>query len=241
MAKKIPTFYYIPRYEGNNSLTFNMNHFNETILSWDLTVSEIGYIFKLSSMAKNQYNSLIANDGIIHNLQTISDELEMNYSRCSQLIKRLDRANICKKLVIDGCNLFVLNPHIVHNNQSIDAIIYNKFTDGRVEMCDTPRRSKKINKINTETIGDNIYLLEHTVDNEISFYKIGYSKNIQERLKAYLIHNPSIKVIKTWKVEHPKNYEHEIHSNFEPVYNKEWYSRETLEKICTHLNLNIEL
>lgn len=241
MAKRILKLSHIPRYTGNDLLTFDMRLLNDIIVNWGLSVSELGYILKLSTMSKNQYNALITKDNNIHTLQTISVELGMNYSRCSQLMKQLDQTNICKKITVEGCNLFTLNPYVVHNNQIIDVLIYNKFAELEYGVGNPDRRSKKINKINTETDGDNIYLLEHIIDTNTTYYKIGYSKNIEGRLKAYLLHNPSIKLIKTWKVQNPKNYEHEIHSNFEAIYNKEWYSKETLEKICTHLNLNIEL
>lgn len=73
-----------------------------------------------------------------------------------------------------------------------------------------------------------IYLIESFMrdDNDcpLRCLKIGYAKNIEERMKAYRTYNPSIKLLKTREGEHDlENYLHRYFKRYELSNFSEWF------------------
>ena len=73
-----------------------------------------------------------------------------------------------------------------------------------------------------------IYLIESFMrdeqDSPLRCLKIGYAKNVEERMKAYRTHNPSIKLLKTREGEHDlENYLHWYFKRYELSNFNEWF------------------
>ncbi len=75
---------------------------------------------------------------------------------------------------------------------------------------------------------NNIYILAQT-SNTGFLYKIGYSKNIIQRLWGYYRHNPEIFYISSFLAD--REYEAMIHSIYFSKYGKEWYTEKVFKRI----------
>ena len=76
---------------------------------------------------------------------------------------------------------------------------------------------------------DNLYIIRVYNKAGESMIKLGYSSNIEERLKTYYYHNPMMELIGTFYVENALVLEKEIHSKFKSIYLNEWYSEADLD------------
>lgn len=83
---------------------------------------------------------------------------------------------------------------------------------------------------------DNLYLIKMSNKSGDVMIKLGYSSNIDKRLKTYYYHNPLIEVIKTFYSEDAKIIEKEIHSKIQSCCLNEWYTEDKLDEIIKILN-----
>lgn len=75
---------------------------------------------------------------------------------------------------------------------------------------------------------DNIYILRSYGNNNTSIIKLGYTSNMNSRLKTYYSHNPLLEIIGTYYVEEGPLFEKAFHSNNLSHVLYEWYKEERL-------------
>ena len=82
-----------------------------------------------------------------------------------------------------------------------------------------------------------IYLIESFMrdDNDcpLRCLKIGYAKDVEDRMKAYKTYNPSVKLLKTREGDHDlENYLHKYFKRYELPGYQEWfiYSKKIIEE-----------
>lgn len=85
-------------------------------------------------------------------------------------------------------------------------------------------------KTTTENENHNIYIIKSG-----DLIKLGFSNNINSRLKTYIHHNPNTELIITHYVENGKVWERQFHKNHKSVIGNEWYRIEDLDWINTEL------
>ena len=84
--------------------------------------------------------------------------------------------------------------------------------------------------IYTEHWDDNIYVLKSYGESE-NLIKVGYSDNIESRLKQYINHNPNAEIIDTFHIYNAKEFEINFHKNRKSTVRREWYEENKLDKI----------
>lgn len=69
-----------------------------------------------------------------------------------------------------------------------------------------------------------IYLLESVTDENKLIYKIGYTKNIEQRSKAHKTSNPDAILVYQFKTKHKRKIETYLHNKFKSKhYYGEWF------------------
>jgi len=77
----------------------------------------------------------------------------------------------------------------------------------------------------------NIYIIETTNKAGTTLVKLGYSSNIEQRLKSYRDANPLTTVIGTFYVKDALAFEQTFHKSHKSLCGREWYSKDTLEEM----------
>lgn len=85
-------------------------------------------------------------------------------------------------------------------------------------------------KTTSENDNHNIYIVKSG-----ELVKLGFSDNINSRLKTYIHHNPNTELIATYYVENGKVWERQFHKKHKSVMGNEWYSVEDLDWINAEL------
>lgn len=83
---------------------------------------------------------------------------------------------------------------------------------------------------------DNIYVLKSYGETE-NLIKVGYSDQIEKRLKQYKEHNPNIEIIDTFHIHNAKEFESDFHKSRKSVFKREWYKEDELDDILNILRL----
>lgn len=78
---------------------------------------------------------------------------------------------------------------------------------------------------------DNLYIIKVYNKHGNSIFKIGYSSNLENRLRTYYYHNPLIALVGTYYKDNAKKLEKEIHSKIRAKYLDEWYDIEKLQEV----------
>ena len=99
-------------------------------------------------------------------------------------------------------------------------------------------RNKNTNKI-TNTPKHNLYIVKVYNNNSKPLIKLGYSSNIEKRLKQYSDHNPLIELIGTFYREDAKEFENNFHKEHKSIELHEWYSYDNLRYIINKIENNL--
>jgi hypothetical protein len=84
----------------------------------------------------------------------------------------------------------------------------------------------------------NIYIIKTYSKIGNSIIKVGFSNNLEERLKSYYYHNPYFEIITTCFILEGKIWEEEFHRKHKSTLLNEWYNEEFLSYILNDLNIN---
>lgn len=138
---------------------------------------------------------------------------------------------------------YTFNPFLVAKGRPTNDVLLlfmesKYYNTDIVEWLRTEKWNQNYTTVNKN---DNIYILEHNVDECTAYYKIGFSENIIGRLDTYYSHNPTIKLIFSTHIENAKSFEQSIHSNFKSLYKNEWYDLKTLRDICAFVNIDLSI
>ena len=80
-------------------------------------------------------------------------------------------------------------------------------------------------------IQNNLYIIKTSNNEGQILIKLGYSSNVKERIKQYLLHNPLTEVLYTFYRQDAIFFEKWFHRNNISIYKNEWYNYDYLEKI----------
>jgi len=80
---------------------------------------------------------------------------------------------------------------------------------------------------------DNLYIVKVYNGDGDSIIKLGYSNNIENRLRQYYYHNPLIELIGTYYMENAIEVEKNIHNTLKSVCLNEWYNEDKLDYILS--------
>ena len=86
-----------------------------------------------------------------------------------------------------------------------------------------------MSNINEELYHANIYVVS-TTNGIDTLYKLGYSSNMQDRLRSYIQSNPLTRVEFLGHIEDGDVWESEFHKRFKASFGNEWYSETTFKK-----------
>lgn len=95
--------------------------------------------------------------------------------------------------------------------------------------------NEKLHKVN---IKHNLYLIKTPNENGVVMLKLGYSKNIRNRLNDYNLDSPFTELLLTCYNEKGVKYEKAIHSKILSDYKDEWYNENKLNTLLNYLYLN---
>src|SRR5690554_462494 len=77
--------------------------------------------------------------------------------------------------------------------------------------------------------GVNIYVVSTTNGVDV-LYKLGYSSNMEDRLKSYIQSNPFTKIEWVGWINDGETWEKDLHKRFKAFYGNEWYEEESFNK-----------
>lgn len=157
-------------------------------------------------------------------LRTLNDIYDVGINKINSLITQAIKMNILK---LSDCGFYYLNPTLATKQGFKGCNIF--------ENNDNIQWINEVKNINN----DNIYILEHCTSENERIYKIGHSYKIKDRINSYLSTNPTIKVLKTFKVDEPKRFEINLHMKYTPIHRKEWYDPNTFKQILSDYNIDL--
>jgi len=182
----------------------------------------------LALMAKANTNSLEPlNDDTT--LLELMEVLGVSINKVKPILKKLWELGVYGKFEVKDADkpytkYWIFNPYLSCSEEFV-------FTK---EIDDLFKKTLFFNKdldydLSNVSPSDNLYIVAQETKIGV-VYKLGYSKNIINRLKQYFYHNPSIQVIKTFYREDGELFEKEFHLKNKSIYLNEWYDLNTMKK-----------
>lgn len=167
-------------------------------------------------------------------VRELSKQFGSSINKINSLIKLAIELGVIIKFETAVINMFLFNPNIAYKGKMPEAnsSILKMFNLTILQRY-TYEQLKNYLSI-PATSNHNIYILSQKINDDKSIYKIGYSKNIDVRIRNYFTTNPTAKLIATFYFENALKIERSLHMN-------EWYDLETMKQINKDYSFGLHL
>lgn len=115
--------------EYENYFTVNVEVLMKLTQLKTISNAERGYITEMAAMLKTEYNALFNKNNTPHNIESLSNVLNMHYDRMSSMLKKLVKIGILGKLKTRDKDYHVMNPFFARRRKFVDKELKKIFTD----------------------------------------------------------------------------------------------------------------
>lgn len=164
-------------------------------------------------------------------VRDLSKQFGSSINKINSLINLAIELGVIIKFEVITANTFLFNPNIAYKGKLpfVNSQIFKMF---ELTMIQTYTETQLKNYISVPiSKKDNIYILSQEINNDKLIYKIGYSKNVDVRIKSYFTTNPTTKLIATFYFENAFEMERLLHKKYTSIHMNEWYNLETMKQI----------
>lgn len=224
-----------PGYLENRQDSFSYR--NDDYLT-ELTPFEFRFHLKLTLGMDIGTNKLFE---VTESVRNLSERFDISKNSISNLIKSAVDNDFVK--IKPNTNHYVYNPFVAFRGTFFDFSLLDLFASSRYYSESAFQFIVTLRIENNIYVqpDHNIYILEHELTSGYKLFKIGFSENIEARLQSYLNCNPTIRLVSSFKVENPRQFEREIHSKYLANYGNEWYNLWIMQKINQKYEFGLNL